>query len=490
MRGGPDRRRLGVERGQQRFRSRFRRRGQGVERVQRRAVPERAGPARAPDLAAPDARLERIGGRGIRQPARRAQPGQEVGGRAARERGPGPGQHARAEPRPLERHAAVVGDRDPVAGQHLREQRRAGGVPAQQHRDVRRVDALPHELEHGGADQLGLGALPARLEQAHRAVRRQGGGAGLEQAPLEVVQRRAGGRRVVLRALGQVDELGGQRLQLRDRARAAREGHAPGLVGQRDAHVGLGVADQRLDRVALRGREVVEAVQEHRPPSPCRRRGPQRVERRPGVPLTVRAPEPLQPPAIGGVQRGELVRVGGAALRGAPGPQRRREPRRRDERPLQLREQRAGRGGEAGRGGGRGQHPQRHVAQRGPHDLVARDTAQRPRRQAGAAGDLRDQPAERQDLGAEHHAGGRELALVVVDVGARGHDEQRVAGQRRAQPIEHGAGLGGVRGTGDERQGHRAQIGSRAGQTVRQPEPGSWSRRTIFLAICGLLRRL
>ena len=91
---------------------------------------------------------------------------------AAGQRGARARQHTGAEPRAGERHAAVVADRDAVAGEHLREQRGRAGVAAQQHRDVGRLDPLAHQLEHRGADELGLGALAAGLQQPHRAVRR------------------------------------------------------------------------------------------------------------------------------------------------------------------------------------------------------------------------------------------------------------------------------------------------------------------------------
>ena len=207
-----------------------------------------------------------------------------------------------------------MADRDAVARQHLREQGRRPGVAAQQDRDVARLDPVAHQLEHLGADELGLGALAARLEQADGAVGRAPGAPGLEQGALEVMQRRAGGRRVVLRALGQVDDVG-ERAQLLDRRGAAGEGDAAGLVGQRHDHVRRAVAGQRLDRVALRRGEVVEAVEEDRAPAPRRRRGPERVERRPGVALPVGPAQLLEPAPVGRVERGEL-----AGVRRAPRP--------------------------------------------------------------------------------------------------------------------------------------------------------------------------
>ena len=62
-------------------------------------------------------------------------------------------------------------------------------------------------------DQLGLGALAPRFEQPDGAVGRPPSGGRLEQAALEVVQRAAGGRRVVLGPVGQELVALGQRPQ-------------------------------------------------------------------------------------------------------------------------------------------------------------------------------------------------------------------------------------------------------------------------------------
>ncbi len=475
VRRRPDRVGLRLERPQQRLGALGRGRGDRVERRQRRTaqprLPDRARRARAADLPAPHAQLERVGERGIGEPARGPQPREQVRRLASRQRRARARQHARAEPRARERHAPVVAHRDPVAGQHLGEQRGRAGVAAQQHRDLRRLDPLAHELQHGRADQLRLGALPAGLEQPHRAVRRAAHGLGLEQRPLEVVQRGAGRGRVVLRPLRQLDDLG-ERPQLLHGRGAAGERDPAGLVRQRDEHVGAGVTRERLDGVALDRRQVVEAVEEHRPAAPAAGRGAERVERRPRVALPVRTPQLLQPPPVGGVQGGELAAVRRPPAVRRPGPQRRREAGRRDERALQLGEQRAGRPGEARRRGRPGECAQRDVGDRRADDALARDAPQRPRIEAGAAGDLADEARERQHLGAEHDPGGGQLALVVLHVGRRRHDQQRVARDRRAQALEHGSGLRGVRRPGDQRQRHRTDKGrARGGRPPRSGHP-------------------
>ena len=139
--------------------------------------------------------------------------------RAARE-------HAGAEPGARERHAPRVPDRDPVGAEDLGEQRRAAR-PADEHRDLLRRDAVAHQLEHLGADELRLGALAAGLQQPHRAVGRPLLAAGLEQAALEVVQGGAGRAGVVIGALGQLDHLRARRRAPAPSPRCRRARGAP-----------------------------------------------------------------------------------------------------------------------------------------------------------------------------------------------------------------------------------------------------------------------
>ena len=143
-------------------------------------------------------------------------------------------------------------------------------------------------------------------EQARRAD--------LEQPALQMVQRGARGARVVLGAVGQLDVARGQRLQQLDGGGPPRERGAAGLVGQRHAHLGLGAPGQRLHGVQLQRRQVVEAVQEHGPGAPRGRALTQRVQRGAREALLVEHAEPLQPPVVGGVERGQLVGVGGRPL--------------------------------------------------------------------------------------------------------------------------------------------------------------------------------
>ena len=220
----------------------------------------------------------------------------------------------------------------------------------------------------------------------------------LVQPALEVVQRRRGRRRrSAPRAPGRWTTSRASGAQLLHRRRAAGEGDAARLVGQRDAHVGLGVADERLHRVELRRREVVEAVEEDRPRAPRRGRGAQRVERRPGVAVPVRAAERLEPAPVRRVQRRQLARRRRRARPpsvGRPGAQRGvKRAGDTSERCSSANSAPAAtaKPGVAAEPASTRSGTSRH---RGAHDAVARDAAERPRRQPGARRDL-PRPAAR-----------------------------------------------------------------------------------------------
>ena len=67
---------------------------------------------------------------------------------------------------------------------------------------------------------------------------------------------------------------------------------------------------------------------------------------------------------------------------------------------------------------------------------------------------LAEQALEAQHARAEHRAALGQLALGVLDVLVGGHDQDRLLLQPGAQPAQHLARLGGVRGSRDEREGH------------------------------------
>ena len=329
-------------------------------------------------------------------------------------------------------------------------------------------DPLPQELEQRRADELRLRALATRLQQPDRPVRRALRHPALEQPALEMVQGRSRGRRVVLGAVAQLDDLAvglGQRQQRLHGGGPCLERDPAGLIGQRERDRHLRHAHERLDGVELRGREIVEAVEEHRPRPPRLRIGAQRVDRRPGMPLHIGAPEPLQACPVGAIERRQLLRVGLPALAGVARPpaQRRMEALRRDERALELAEQSARGGSEPGRPRRGGKQLQARVGDRGAHDPLARDRPERALQTARAGGDLVEQAPEGDHLTAEHRPRGRELALVGLD-GVRGrHDEQWLgtrgavtcgAPELRPERLQDPAGLGCVGGSYDEGQRH------------------------------------
>ena len=90
-----------------------------------------------------------------------------------------------------ERNATIDGGRDPVLLEHLVDRRRGGRRGAIDDRDLLARDPRPQQTEHFGGDELGLGALAAGLEQAHRAARIDATRRRLrlEQIALDVVKR-------------------------------------------------------------------------------------------------------------------------------------------------------------------------------------------------------------------------------------------------------------------------------------------------------------
>ena len=66
-----------------------------------------------------------------------------------------------------EPHAAVDRERDAVGVEHLLQERGVVAGLAQHDRDVARLGPGAQQLEHGGAEQLDLGAAPAGRVEGH-----------------------------------------------------------------------------------------------------------------------------------------------------------------------------------------------------------------------------------------------------------------------------------------------------------------------------------
>ena len=144
----------------------------------RRALPRLRGSdaarlAGSRDLVAAHMSVECVGEVRVGEPAGRAQPRQQVRGSASRQRRTRRRHHARAQTRVAQLRPAVEADRHAVRLEHLREHLGGRDAAAHEHRDVLRQHPVAHQLEHLGGDELGLGALAARLQQPHRAVRRR-----------------------------------------------------------------------------------------------------------------------------------------------------------------------------------------------------------------------------------------------------------------------------------------------------------------------------
>ena len=90
----------------------------------------------------------------------------------------------------------------------------------------------------------------------------------------------------------------GDRRQALKGPRPPGKGHTGRLVGQRDRDRCLKRSSERLDRVELERRQVVEAIEEHRPATPSCGLPPQDVERGHRALLTVQAPDLFQDPLI------------------------------------------------------------------------------------------------------------------------------------------------------------------------------------------------
>ncbi len=459
VRGDEQRPRLTRERAEQRGRAVGGGAAKAVELAQRpaarRLLPRRAGGVEVAQRPSAHGQLQLVGQLELSQPAGRAQVGEQIGRarlvgqqRAARQR-----QQAAAERGVRERHLPVERVRDPVGAEQLLDQRGRARWRAQHDRDLLAGDAVAQQSQQLRGDQLQLGALAAGDEQADGVAGRGLRRLRLEQAALERVQRHA--RRLVVPVVegGQLLLFVGDLAQLLDdRAGAAAERLAAGLPRQRDEHLGAGDAADRLDRVELDPRQVVEAVEDHRRVAPGAGVGAQRVERVPGEQVGVVASGPLQRTGEAVVDRGDLVQRRRRLRQRADGGG---EPLRRDQRPLQLGGEGAGGVQEAARAGDRRERLQRRLRDRVGDEPLALQRRHDPPRVAGPLGDLAREGVEGADApAAPHRRRSRQLALVGDDVLGGRHDQPRVAPQPRAEGVQRPPGLGRVRGTCQQLQ-HR-----------------------------------
>ena len=217
-------------------------------------------------------------------------------------------------------------------------------------------------------------------------------------------------------------------MQLLEGLAAPGEGRAPGLVGQRHGDRRARVDGQRLDRVALQrraGRRSRRGRPASRPSAPGSRRSASSAawSCRTRSRRSMRA----QAVAIGAVQPRELLGVGGArGLALAPRPHRGPPAPGLDALLLELGDEAQQRLDEARRGRRRRERLEADPGDGGAGHALARQARERSPAHPGPARDLAHQAREGDDAHAEDRAGRRQLAAVVVDVGERRHDEDRL----------------------------------------------------------------
>ncbi len=242
------------------------------------------------------------------------------------------------------------------------------------------------------------------------------------------MQRRPGAGRVVLGAGRQTNMLGSERQQALEGCAPAGERRAARLVGERDRHRRPNHDAERLDRVELQPREVVEAVQQHRCGAPQRGGATQRVERAGHLPLgaDTGSSQPLKTVTVPLEQLPQLACVGGVPwVRCRPGVERTTQARGRDPLHLQLPHQRREGTHHARRGGRlRGRALAGAGTPTGTGRLFARIAQYRCERPFAS------QPAERALGGASATEGLGEQALKAH------HADLRPLGGPRASPCD------------------------------------------------------
>ena len=432
------------------------------------ALPQRPSLGGAVSALGAHRRLEPVREPGPAQAPRRAQVGEQVVGAAAERRAADQRQQAAPEARVSERDPPVDRVGDAVGAEHLLEQRGVLARAPKHNGDVAGLDPLAQQLQDARSGQLDLGALAARAVERDRRAGIDGLARLLEQPPLQLVQRGARRLRVVLVNRIERPLLGAAGEQLLPDGGGGPEGLASGLEGQRDRDVRAAAAGDRLERIQLERREVVEAVNEQGGAAPGGRVGAQGIERPPGEQLRVHEPGLLEAGAVAPVDGRDLLGVRPPRPVAAPVTQRAGEPGRVDHRAAELGHEARSGPGEAGLGGRFGEHAEAGAAHRFLDDQLALDVRGDARVVARAPADLLEQPAEAQHACPEHGAPLGQLALGVLDVAERRDEEDRVAAhpvepgacarrlvvEARPQPAQHLARLGGVRGTGYECERH------------------------------------
>jgi hypothetical protein len=437
-----------------------------VELVERPAValPALARLGSRVHAGAPHLRLEAVGEAGHAEEPRRAQVRKQVVGRAARAGRADQCQEAAAEAGVAEAQPAVDRIGDAVRAEDLLEQRRIAPRVAEDDRHVARCDAVAEQVEHPRSGKLHLGAFAAGgVEGDGRARADPPRRLDLEQVPLQVVKRGPRLVRVVVVERRQLELLGAEGQQLLMQAGDRLECEPAALVWKRDRHNGAAPVGENSQRVELEPVEIVEAVGEHRRPAPRRLRSAalrgdavERRERAAGEQLLVEQARALEAVAITAIKRRDLLRVPTPRSVAGPVPHRAGEPcgaHRAPHAPQFSEKVRAG-AHEAWLGRRLGEHVEPCPLDRLLDEQLALEVGRDPRVEAGALGDLLEQPLEAHHSRAEDRPSLGQLPLGVLDVGERGHHQDRILVQAVPEPAQHLARLGGVGRAGYEVERH------------------------------------
>ncbi len=308
--------------------------------------------------------------------------------------------------------------------------------------------------QHLRAAQLQLGALAARHVHPDGVAWVGLAADGLEQAALQGVKRGARVVRVVVGDRLQVGDLGAHRHELLAQARRGLERLPAGLVRERDGHVGIRAVGQHAQRLALERREVVEPVEEDRRPAPALRLASEGLQSPPREQVGVDQPGGVEPVAIAAVHLPHLVRIAPPRTVARPVAHRPDEARCLHHRVLQLGDEPLGGAGEPRAISRRGHHLEVGVLDRLLHDQPSLQVRRGARHVTRPLGDQFVEPLEAQHSRPEHRAALGQLALAVLHILERGHDEHRLLVEPVAEGAEHGTRLGGVGRPGYESEWH------------------------------------
>ena len=223
--------------------------------------------------------------------------------------------------------------------------------------------------------------------------------------------------------------------QIVHRPAERRERSAARLVGHRHGH--LAAAGECLQERPLRAGQVLEAVREDRLAAPGVELSGDTFRRMPAQEIAVPHAEPVELPAICGIQRRELalevVRVEQAGLE-----------------LTHRREQRVCEAAETGRAA---EAVERLAGECAADDESTLRLGRHRTRIATAAGESPEKVVEGADRAAEQsRLDGQQLTLALLDVRPVRHDQVRLTRQRLEIPAEQERNLPGVSRAGDEVQ--------------------------------------